>query len=72
MTSPLDTQVDGSHYKKYKIQPVQFIYENNIGYLEGNVIKYVARHRDKNGAADLRKAIHYLELLLEMEYSEGK
>jgi len=59
-------QVSGTHYKKYKIQPVEFITSNNIGYIEGNVIKYVCRWKDKNGLEDIEKAIHYLELLKEL------
>jgi hypothetical protein len=58
-------QVGGNHYKKYKIQPVEFNIKNNIGFCEGNVIKYVLRFKDKNGIADLEKAKHYLELLIE-------
>lgn len=63
----LDRQVGGNHYKKYKIQPVEFIIANNIGYMEGNVIKYVVRHKDKGGVADLEKAMHYLQMLIEHE-----
>jgi hypothetical protein len=66
--SALDKQVSGSHYKDFEIQPVEFIKKNNIPYIEGNVIKYTCRHRSKNGKADILKAIHYLELLLELEY----
>lgn len=62
------TQVGGAHYSKYAIQPSEFIHRNGIGFLEGNVIKYVVRHRDKNGRQDIEKAIHYLRLLLEFEY----
>lgn len=65
--SALDIQVGGGHYKKYKIQPVEFIHANDIPYFEGNVIKYVARWRDKNGIADLEKAKHYIDLLIELE-----
>jgi hypothetical protein len=67
MTNPLDVQVDGNHYKQMKIQPVEFIHANGIPYLEGNVIKYVSRWRNKNGMADLEKAKHYIELLIELE-----
>ena len=66
----LDTQVAGNHYRNLAIQPVEFIVKNKIPFIEGNVIKYVVRHRAKNGAQDIRKAIHFLELLLEMEYPE--
>ena len=58
-------QVGGSHYKKYKIQPVEFIIKNNIGFVEGNIIKYVLRFKDKGGIADLEKAKHYIELLID-------
>lgn len=57
-------QVGGNHYN-LAIQPVDFIVKNNIPYREANVIKYVTRHKLKNGAEDIRKAIHYLEMILE-------
>jgi hypothetical protein len=66
--SALDKQPGGSHYKDYAIQPVDFITKNKVPFIEGNVIKYVMRHRQKNGRQDLEKAIHYLEMLLELEY----
>jgi hypothetical protein len=58
-------QVGGNHYLKYKIQPVEFIIKNNIGFVEGNIIKYVLRFKEKGGAEDLQKAKHYIELLIE-------
>jgi hypothetical protein len=58
-------QVGGSHYKKYKIQPVEFIIKNNIGFVEGNIIKYVLRFKEKGGVQDLEKAKHYIELLID-------
>lgn len=61
-------QVGGSHYASLPIQPSEFIHLNGIGFLEGNVIKYVCRHKKKNGKQDIEKAIHYLQLLLEWEY----
>ena len=64
--SALNTQVGGSHYKDKGIQPIIYIHANELGFCEGNVVKYVTRWRDKNGVADLRKAIHYLELLIEL------
>lgn len=67
-SSALDRQEGGDHYKKMAIQPVHYIQANNLGYCEGNVIKYVTRHKFKNGAEDLKKAIHYLELLLQNQY----
>ena len=65
--SALDTQVGGEHYKQLPIQPVEYIYANQIGYFEGNVIKYVSRWKSKHGISDLRKAAHYIELLIELE-----
>jgi hypothetical protein len=67
LTTALDKQVAGDHYKDQPIQPVEYIYANAIGYFEGNVIKYVSRWRKKNGIADLEKAKHYIELLIELE-----
>lgn len=60
-------QVGGSHYQ-LAIQPIDYILENKLGYCEGNVIKYVSRHADKNGAEDIKKAIHYLEFILKDQY----
>ena len=57
---PLVTQVDGNHYKGLKIQPVEFIHANGIGYFEGNVIKYVWRADLKGGIEDLEKAAWYI------------
>ena len=62
---PLNKQVGGDHYKKFPIQPIEFIVKNNIPYREANAIKYVCRHRSKHGAEDIKKAIHYLEMILE-------
>ena len=67
LQSALAMQVGGNHYKDLKIQPVEYIHANSIGYMEGNVIKYVSRWRTKNGLKDLEKAKHYIELLIELE-----
>ena len=60
-----DTQIGGSHYQK-KIQTWDYIAVNGLGYLEGNVIKYVSRYKEKNGVEDLKKARHYLDKLIEL------
>lgn len=70
--SPLTTQVGGSHYKDCAIQPVEFIHANNLGYCEGAVIKYVTRWRNKGGIADLEKAKHFIDLLIELESAPEK
>lgn len=66
--SALEIQEGGSHYKHFAIQPVEYITKNSIPYLEGNVIKYVSRHQSKNGIEDIKKAIHYLQLIAELQY----
>ena len=63
-------QVGGSHYKGKAIQPWDYIVANNLGYLEGNVVKYISRWRDKGGIDDLRKVVHYAEKLIEVATKE--
>lgn len=65
-------QVGGDHYRTFVIQPSEFIHKNSLGFLEGNVIKYVCRHGVKHGRIDLEKARHYIDLLIEWEYNNGK
>jgi hypothetical protein len=65
--SPLQVQVGGDHYKKYKIQPVEYVHANSIPFIEGSIIKYVTRWRDKNGVKDLEKAKHFIDLLIDLE-----
>lgn len=66
----LKVQAGGSHYKERAIQPIEYTLKNELGFCEGNIIKYVSRHSYKNGAEDLKKAIHYLQILLEHTYGE--
>lgn len=70
MTRASDKQVAGSHYAGLPIQPSEFIHRNGIGFLAGNVIKYVVRYKLKNGREDLEKAKHYIDLLIQWEYGE--
>ena len=63
--TPLDTQEGGDHYKNYVIQPLEYTLANNLNFCQGNVIKYITRYKDKNGAEDLRKARHYINILIE-------
>lgn len=67
--SSLDTQISGTHYRKYAIQPTEFFYKNNVPFIEANIIKYTLRHREKNGLEDLLKARHYIDILIELEYT---
>jgi len=55
------------HYIRFKIQPLEFIGRNKLGFLEGNIIKYVCRYDLKNGLEDLKKARHHLDCLIERE-----
>ena len=64
------TQVGGDHYCNMAIQPAEYAQLNNLNFIEGCVVKYVSRHRNKNGAEDIKKAIHFLNLLLEIEYKQ--
>jgi hypothetical protein len=66
-TGALNVQVGGDHYKKMKIQPIEFIHANNLPFIEGNIVKYITRWREKNGLKDLEKVKHYVDLLIELE-----
>jgi hypothetical protein len=67
----LTKQVGGNHYKDCGIQPVEYIHANSLDYFEGNVVKYITRHRTKGeGEKDIKKAIHYAELILELYYNK--
>lgn len=61
-----EKQEGGTHYQS-AMQCWDYIISNELGYLEGNIIKYVTRHNKKNGLEDLKKAQHYLAKLIEVE-----
>ena len=61
-------QIGGSHYQNFRIQPSKFINDNKLLFAEGNAIKYICRHSYKNGKEDLKKAIHYIEMIMERDY----
>ena len=63
-------QVGCNHYIDFEIMPIEYISKNKLDFLEGNIIKYISRHKKKNGAEDIKKVIHYAELILEVEYGE--
>ena len=65
-------QVGGSHYRKMVVQPSEFINKNRLPFAEGSAIKYICRHAVKGKAADIEKAIHYLEMILERDYENTK
>jgi len=66
----MSKQIGGNHYQKYEIEPIEFITRNNIPFIEGNVIKYLVRWRDKGGIQDIDKCIHYLEMLKDLKNAE--
>ena len=59
-----EEQVGGNHYSSKKIQPIDYIMANQLGFCEGNVVKYITRYKDKNGKEDLLKAKQYIDFLL--------
>src|SRR5690606_18724548 len=63
----LSAQVGGDHYRKLKIQPVQYAHANGLGFIEGSIVKYITRWRDKGGIKDLEKIKHFVDLLIELE-----
>ena len=64
----LDTQVGGGHYKDFKIQPIEFAHANNLTFIQGCVVKYICRYKNKNGIEDLKKIKHFVDLLIQLEY----
>ena len=66
----LDNQVGGSHYQKYKYQPMEISIANNLDALQHTMLKYVMRHKDKNGVEDLKKVIHTAQLAAKIQYNE--
>ena len=68
MNKAFSIQVGGNHYKEFAIQPSQYINKNGLEFAEGNVVKYVSRHKNKGGKQDILKAIHYLKMILERDY----
>lgn len=68
--NPLDTQEGGGHYKGKSIQPIQYTNANNLNFQQGNIIKYITRHKEKNGIEDLAKVVHYALLEALFVYGE--
>ena len=66
---PYLKQVSGTHYMYMEIQPAEFINKNKLLFAEGNAIKYICRHSSKGKEEDIKKAIHYLEMILERDYN---
>lgn len=64
-SSTLGMQVGGDHYRSLPIQPVEFILANDLGFCEGNIVKYTCRYKQKGGVEDLKKVIHYAQMLID-------
>lgn len=58
-------QEKDSHYHKCKIEPIDYILANDLGFCEGNVVKYITRYKDKGGIDDLRKIKVYVDFLID-------
>lgn len=64
--NPLDVQMGGTHYKSLPYQPIALIAKTDLNFIQGNIVKYVSRYKNKNGKEDLMKAVHYAQLGLEL------
>lgn len=64
----LEEQVGGNHYKNLEIQPVEFCMKNGLDFCQSSAIKYICRHENKNGVEDLKKAKHFIDLLIKLKY----
>lgn len=62
-----DYQIDGSHYKNLKYETWDVITAWELGYLDGSAVKYISRWKNKGGVNDIKKAIHFLQKLVEVE-----
>ena len=65
-------QIGGSHYRNMVLQPSEFINKNRLLFAEASAIKYICRHAAKGKEQDIDKAIHYLEMIKERDYSDTK
>lgn len=66
MSSALDVQVGGGHYKSMAMQPVEFAVKAKLSFIQGCIVKYVSRYKNKNGKQDIEKAIHFARLAIEL------
>lgn len=66
MDSALDIQVGGNHYKDLQMQPIVLITKANCDFIQGCIIKYISRYKNKNGKQDIEKCIHYAQLAIEL------
>lgn len=67
-----NNQIGGTHYRKCAIEPVEYIHANGLDFNEGSIVKYITRHRNKNGAEDIKKIKDYCDIILELDYGIKK
>ena len=68
--NPLVVQQSGNHYKSGEIQAIEYSERNNLSVCQGNIVKCITRHKDKNGVDDLAKVVHYALLEALFVYGE--
>lgn len=68
-TNALQTQIGGTHYKNLVMQPIEFIIKAKLSFIQGNIVKYITRYKNKNGKQDIEKCIHYAKLAIELNSS---
>ena len=71
-SKPYKKQIGGSHYQNMVMQPSEFINKNRLQFAEGSAIKYICRHAAKGKIQDIQKAIHYLEMIIDRDYTKNK
>ena len=76
----MSKQIGGDHYKRMVIQPTEYCERNRLTHLQSQTVKYVSRWDDshgeikegKGGLTDIQKAIHCLEMMIDMYYVKEK
>ena len=64
----LQSQVGGTHYQNYKVQPIIWALDNHINAAEFSILRYLLRYKHKNGLEDLNKALHYTQILMQQTF----
>lgn len=65
-----DIQIDGTHYKTKPGEPQHWDWAADMPYLEGRCTAYIARHQDKKGLVDIKKALHFIQKIIERRYGK--
>lgn len=67
-TPKSEHELSKDRYSTFGIQPVDYAFENNLDFFQGSVVKYITRHKIKDGIEDIKKAMHFCVMLAEREY----